>query len=518
MIKSESPLLPEIFSLHGKWRAHRPALIAGGDSWSWHEFNMNLNKVANGLLALNLGKGARVILLMSNGAAMVECLFGVMKSGLVSAPLNISVSNEALVNMICDSGASAILTTADLAHRIEEISEHIPTQCYENRICADGRRDGWRTYEDWRNAQSPDEPEANIAPDDMLNIIYSSGTTGQPKGIVHTHKGRRDWAYDLSIALRYHSASRFLVTIGLYSNISWVGMLCTLMAGGTLVINGKFNAKTLWPMLESQKITHLCMVPIMYQQLIDVEGHEGFDISRMDGMMSAGSPLHMHTRAAIFERFPCGITELYGLTEGVITTLDPEDAQGRMSSVGLPLMGTDLKILANDDQECTVGKSGEIVSRGRIVMPGYFNREATTQEAIYTDAQGRQWLRTGDIGYLDAEGYLYIVDRKKDMILSGGQNIYPQDIEAILITHTDIADTVVIGVKSSKWGETPMGLVVLKTDADESAESIRAWCNAKLGKQQRLAGIELISEIPRNPNGKSLKHELRKRFKDVVYD
>ncbi|PHR91761.1 MAG: long-chain fatty acid--CoA ligase [Robiginitomaculum sp.] len=524
MIKSESPFLPEIFALHGKWRAHRPALIADGQSWNWGDFNANLNRVANGLLDMKLAKGTRVILLMGNGVAMVECLFGIMKAGLVSAPLNTSVSDEAILNMIIDSGAQAIIASADQAQRIDVMAASLPATCYENRICAQGLRDaprdGWRHYESWRDAQDADEPDIKIDNDDMLNIIYSSGTTGQPKGIVHTHQGRRDWAYDLSIALRYHGASRFMATIGLYSNISWVGMLCSLMAGGTLILNGKFDAQKLWPELERLQVTHLAMVPVMYQHLIDVPEHANYDVSSMIGMMSAGSPLHEHTRTAMFARFPCGITELYGLTEGVITTLDPEDSLGRMSSVGLPLIGTDLKILDENDQDCPNGKAGEIVSRGRIVMPRYLNRDEATRESIYEDGLGRQWLRTGDIGYLDAQGYLYIVDRKKDMVLSGGQNIYPQDIEAVLITHPDIEDVAVIGVKSKKWGETPMGVVVMKNSSGSgvSAQTLREWCNARLGKQQRLSGLEITDVIPRNANGKILKHQLRDIYKDVVYD
>ena len=517
MIKQTNPLLPDIFALHGKWRAGKPALIAGGQSLNWQDFVGRMNQVANGLHGLGLQKGDRVVVLMSNSAEMAEALFGIMMGGLVSAPLNTSVTDEAILSMTRDSGAAAIICSEDQAERIENTRKDLPKAAQTNLICAGKSRAGWEDFAVWRDAQSSARPDVKIEPGDYLNIIYSSGTTGQPKGIVHTHQGRRDWAYDLSIALRYDSSTRFLATIGLYSNITWVGMLCTLLAGGTLLIAETFDAVAMWDIIERDRITHLSMVPVMYERMMTVEDNRRYDTTSMRGMMSAGSPLREPVKAALFERFHCGIIELYGLTEGVITTLDPEDAAGRLASVGLPLLGTDLKILDDDDKECPIGTAGEIVSSGRIVMPEYLGRREATQEALWVDEGGLHWLRTGDIGYLDEEGYLYIVDRKKDMILSGGQNIYPQDIEAIIVTHPDVEDVAVIGVKSEKWGETPLALIALKNGKGNS-EEIKSWTNEKLGKQQRIAGLEFIDEIPRNPNGKILKRELRKTYKDRIFD
>lgn len=258
------------------------------------------------------------------------------------------------------------------------------------------------------------------------------------------------------------------------------------------------------------------MVPTLYERMMDVD-HKGYNASSVQGMMSAGSPLRAPVKAALFDRFECGIIELYGLTEGVITTLDPEDAAGRLSSVGLPLLGTDLKILDEEDRECETGQAGEIVSCGRIVMPEYFNKEKTTRDALWIDEEGTHWLRTGDIGYLDDEGFLFIVDRKKDMILSGGQNVYPQDIEAVMASHEDVKDVAVIGVKSRKWGETPLAVIAAKKE-DIDKDALRNWTNAQMGKQQRIVDVDIIEEIPRNPNGKILKRELRKKYESRLFD
>lgn len=516
IIHPTDPLLPDIFALHGKWRASKPAVIADNETLNWKDFNERTYQVANGLIGMGLEKGDRVIVLMSNGLPMMEALFGIMAGGFVSAPLNVSVTDNSILNMVKDSGAKTILASAEHAPRIEGLAEKLPVTTYENRICEGPAPSGWHQFDSWRDRQSRTRPDVKLSPDDYLNIIYSSGTTGQPKGIVHTHKGRRDWAYDMALTLRYNSSARFLVTIGLYSNITWVGLLSTMLSGGTVLINGKFDAQDLWERIERDKLTHLSMVPTLYERMMDFD-HSRYDASSMQGMMSAGSPLRESVKAALFERFECGIIELYGLTEGVITTLDPEDATGRLSSVGLPLLGTDLKILDENDEECETGKAGEIISCGRIVMPEYFNKEDVTKESLWIDGQGTHWLRTGDIGYLDAEGFLYIVDRKKDMILSGGQNVYPQDIEAVMVGHDDVRDVAVIGVKSRKWGETPLAVIATQ-NGHLDKDALKIWTNNQVGKQQRIVDIDIVDEIPRNPNGKILKRELRKNYEGRLFD
>jgi len=517
MIRATAPLLPDYFKLHAKWRADKPALICGDKTYSWAEFVKTLNQISNGLSQDGLQKGDRVIVVMDNSAAMAEVLFGIMIGGYVSAPLNTSVSSNAIRNMIVDSGAKAIFASGTHLEKLNHILKEMGEQAPEILISAEGYNRGWMPYEKWVSRASMVEPSVQIGPNDYLNIIYSSGTTGQPKGIAHTHQGRLNWAYDLANALRYNSSARFMATIGLYSNITWVGMLCTLVSGGTLIVKRKFDPFEAWEDIQSLGVTHLSMVPILFERLIDCPDNAQFDGRSMQGMMSAGSPLRADIRERLFERFSCGITELYGLTEGVITTLDPEEASGRMSSVGKPILGSDLMILDDCDKPCPPKESGEIVMSTRFVMPGYLNRDDATNDSLFIDQTGQHWLRTGDIGYLDEERYLYIVDRKKDMIISGGQNIYPQDIEAVIIAHKNVADVAVIGVKSKKWGETPLAIVCSKNGKIDPLQ-LKNWTNSQVGKQQRIAGVKVFETIPRNPNGKILKRQLREQFKDIQYE
>lgn len=510
---SPSPLLPEILSLHAKWRPERIAVSTQDTDRTWPEFVADNHRFAHGLLAGGVQSGDRVAVFMGNGYPMLTALFGTLASGAVSVPLNTSVSDEAIVSMLVDADVRALIVSHEFRARFQSLLPKLPDGIL--RI-SDSEAPGWQSMQALCKDQPDALPSLSLSHDSPLNIIYSSGTTGLPKGILHTHGGRRDWAYDLSIALRYHSGARTLLTIGLYSNISWVAMLCTLLAGGTLVLHSRFAATAFLETVATKAITHTAMVPIQFQRVLDAQTAAPHDLSSMQAMMSCGSPLHEGLKQALFDTFPCGIVELYGLTEGIITTLDPEDAAGRWSSVGKPLLGTDILIVNDDDEPCAIGVAGEIVSRGRITMPGYWRRDDANATARYVDAQGQVWLRSGDIGHLDASGFLYIVDRKKDMILSGGQNIYPQDIEAIMVAHPDIEDVAVIGVPSERWGETPIALVVPR-DSGTSMASLLGWANERLGKQQRLVECLCIEELPRNPNGKILKRELRKQYGDKRY-
>ncbi len=503
---THAPLLPEILSLHGKWKGEKPAVICGDMTLSWSQFDRATNRVANGLLTKGIGRGHTVGVLMNNSRYMVEALIGIMKSGACSVPLNLSVSNEAVTAMLKDAGVSAVFVSPDQEARLSVFAEKNADILY---VTAD------TAFDAFKNNANDTFPAVAIEDDDPLNSIYSSGTTGMPKGIVQTHRGRRDWAYDLCIALRYTSASRTLFTIGLYSNISWVGMLCTLLAGGTMVVQPGFDATAALTAIQNQQITNFAMVPIQLQRLLEAPDSSRFDLSSIQAVMSCGSPLHADLKEQLFRKLgETTVIELFGLTEGVITTLDPEDAAGRMASVGKPLIGTDIKIVGEDDKEVGVGQAGEIVGIGRIVMPAYLNRPDATDEATWVDPHGRAWLRTGDIGQLDQDGYLYVVDRKKDMILSGGQNIYPQDIEAVLVTHDAVSEVAVIGVPSNKWGETPLAVVVSEPRAAQESSAIIEWANRQLGKQQRLSGLIFAESLPRNPNGKILKRELRQKYKD----
>lgn len=506
MLDESMPLLPEIFALHGRWRGAQPAIIAQDRVVDWASFDRQTNRVANSLVASGARHGDRVALLMSSCVEMLEIIVGTMKAGCVSVPLNVSVSDESARAMLRDSGSAFVFATSDHAPRLEQTADALYIEVEQP---AGTISTNWQSYCAWLAGSNDSAPSIRVSAADLCNIIYSSGTTGEPKGIVHTHLARLLWSYDLAMALRYHAGARTLIVTGLYSNISWAGVLCTFLCGGTLVLRTVFDPADALATIARERITHTAMVPVQYRRMLD-DPSFGLSVrSSLQAMMCVGSPLPVAIKQRLFEAFPCGIIEVYGTTEGIITFQAPEEAQDHLASVGKPLPGLDLRILAADDRPLDDGQSGEIVGRSRFAMLGYWRKPDATASAMWIDAAGKSWLRTGDIGRCDGDGNLYIVDRKKDLILSGGQNIYPADIEAVLMRVPDVVECAVVGVPSETWGESPLALVVMRDTASASADKLRDWLNANVGKQQRVVAVEFRESLPRNPAGKILKRALR---------
>jgi acyl-CoA synthetase (AMP-forming)/AMP-acid ligase II len=450
---SPQPLLvPDIIALNARFLGAKPAIEFEGHVASWTDFGAGTARVANALLAIGLVRGERVVNLMTNTSETAEAMFGVIRAGLCAVPLNCSISDEAVAGMIANSEARAVIACGEHLARIDGLRARFDRDLRDRLIGVRPPAAGWLDYHAIRDAAGREAPDVTIVPADECNIIYSSGTTGLPKGIVHDHACRAAWGSDMAVALRYHAGARTLITLGLFSNISWVAILATFFAGGTVVIRRRFDVYDTLEAIQDARITHTVMVPLQYRMLLECDHYDDYDLSSLDAYMCCGSPLAVPLKRQIMARMPGDFIELYGLTEGLVTILGPEDMAGKIETVGRPCPGQRLAILDNDDKPLPAGDAGEIVGECRFLMAGYHANEDASREATWLHPSGARWLRTGDIGRLDEDGFLTIVDRKKDLILSGGQNIYPLDIEAVLVDHPDVSEVAVIGIPHDKWG------------------------------------------------------------------
>jgi len=507
-------LLPDIIALNAAYLNRKTAFVDRGRRVSWADFGTGTNRVANALGTAGLVKGDRVVVLMKNSYDMAEAMFGVIRGGFVAVPLNVAISDEAVAAMIGNSGARAVIASDEHIDRVERLRKSLPDELEDRFVGLDCRVDGWYDYATFVGGASGDDAGVELSPRDECNIIYSSGTTGLPKGIVHDHACREAWGSDMAVPLRYHSGARTLCNLGLFSNISWVAMLATLYAGGCIVIDRHFSAERCLERIQEEAITHTAMVPLQYQKLVECTSLSAYDLSSLDAYMCCGSPLAPALKRAVMEALPGELIELYGLTEGLVTILGPEDMAAKIDSVGRPSPGQRLLVVGDDDQPLPAGNAGEIVGHSRFMMAGYHDNDAANEEATWVHPDGSRWLRTGDIGRLDEDGFLYLVDRKKDMIISGGQNVYPADIEAVMLEHEAVSEVAVVGIAHEKWGETPLAVVVAAAEID--ADALTAWTNARTGRQQRINGTVIVDELPRNPNGKILKRELRNTYADFA--
>ena len=504
-------MIPDILSTHGTFKPEREAVVCGAQRRLWGDFNRNTNRVANALLAQGVTQGQRVAVMMGNSVEMLEIMFGVVKAGACVVPLSGLLTGEQLAGLIDNSEAVAAFATPEFIDKVDPHLPRLTTLRADARVAVHGEAPGWQSYAHWCEDAPSDTPCVNYRPDDAFNIIYSSGTTGLPKGIVQTHRARTHWAVSNSIEMGFTDQSRALTTTALYSNGTWLMMLPVLFAGGTCVVMPSFDAAHFLQTLQDERITHTFLVPAQFIAVLQQDIH-AYRADDLRVMLCAGSPLRRETKREVVAAFGDKLIELYGYSEGFATMLKPGAPEDKFHTVGTPVLGFELRILDDAGRVLPRGEPGEIAGYGPGMMAGYHRNDAATQALIWRDERGRSFIRSGDVGYLDADGYLVLVDRKKDMIISGGFNVFPSDLEEVVGQHPDVLDVTVIGVPHARWGETPLALVIAQPGVNLDVDAVKTWCNERLAKHQRLSAVELRTDFPRNALGKVLKRILREPY------
>ena len=506
--------LTDFISRNAQWYPDKAAIIFEGERLTWCDFSQRVNRVARYLIQSGVTKGDRVALINQNCLEYPEIMFGILKSGGVLVPISAMLKKETVLLELQDAKPKAIFAGHPYLPLIKGSltgSLNLAAAC---RILISGHAKGWTSYTSLAESGSAVDTEVSVSEEDSYNIIYSSGTTGIPKGIVHTHYARLLFALTCGLEFRIHNEAICIITTPIYSNGTQLTLIPTIMMGGTLVIMPAFDPLTFLKLVQNEKCTHAFMVPTQFIRIMAHPQFDSYDTSSVEMLLSAAAPLRKETKIQILSKFPeSKMAELYGVTEGISTVLRPNEQFAKLGSVGKPRLGGDIKIINDQGQELPPGEIGEIVGFNFSMMKGYHQNPEMTEEVMWHDPEGRQYLKTGDIGRLDSDGYLYILDRKKDMIISGGMNIFPSDIEEVIMQHSEVAEAAVIGVPHQEWGETPLALIVKRNPASAIKENdLKDWINDKLAKYQRIAAVEFRPSLPKNDLEKILKKELRESY------
>lgn len=496
--------IPDLLREHARERPEAAALRQGGRVLRWGELDAWVDRIAARLQALGCAPREAIAICGANALPYVALFLGGLRAGLAVAPLPTGTTTQQLEGMVRDSGARWLFADGS----VPAVAAEVP------RVRMDLEA-GAGSLAEWLGQEAaPPQPVA-IAPDWPFNIIYSSGTTGTPKGIVQPHGMR--WAHVArGEKYGYGPDTVAIASTSLCSNTTLVSVFPALAKGGCVVLTeGRFDPPAWLALAERVRATHAMLVPVQYQRLMAVPEFGRFDLSSFHMKFCTSAPFAAALKADVLARWPGGLVEYYGMTEGGGTCiLEAHLHPDKLHTVGQPAEGHDIRVIDEAGQELPRGATGEVVGRSGAMMTAYHGQPAKTREAEWYDPQGNRYIRTGDVGRFDGDGFLTLLDRRKDMVISGGFNIYPSDLEAVLRGHPAVRDVAVVGVPSAEWGESPVAFVVAGEGAP-APEDLRAWANERLGKTQRLAGVRYLPELPRSDIGKVLKRELREAWRGV---
>ena len=508
LLAQDSGSIPALIRLHARQQPAHAALIAGDERLDYAGFDALLDRVAAALARDGVGPGGAVAIVAYASIPYVAAYLGAVRAGACVAPLQPSLAADSLAAMIDDAGASHVFLDEPAARTLAAATRPIAATA----IALDGSAAG-RAFADWLAPPGASAPDVAVSPEAPFNLIYSSGTTGTPKGIVQSHRMR--WAHVRRGGLfGYGPEAISLISTPLYSNTTLVSLLPTLALGGTAVLMPRFDAGEFLRLAERHRISHAMLVPVQYERILRHADFDRTDLSSFRVKFATSAPFAAALKAEVLRRWPGGLVEYFGMTEGGGTCiLVAHEFPDKLHTVGRPAEGHDIRVLDDAGRELGPGEVGEIVGHSpAAMMTGYHRRPADTAAIEWRDATGKRFIRTGDLGSYDADGFFTIVGRKKDVIISGGFNIYPVDLEAALAAHAAVAEAAVVGVPSARWGETPVAFVVLAPGHTADADGLRAFANARLGATQRLADVAIVAALPRSPIGKVLKRELRDAY------
>jgi long-chain acyl-CoA synthetase len=506
--------IADLIRVHGKERPDKPALTFEGRTLTFGELDARSNQVAQALLAEGVGAADRVAILDKNSIEYFELLFGGGKVNAANVAVNWRLAAPEVAQILQDSQAKVLVVGQAFVGVLDAIAADLPNV---KKIVVVGGHDGYPSYDEWVDAQPANDTGIESGPNDVGFQLYTSGTTGLPKGVMLTNSNlfsllptaAPDWGFDensvnLVAMPLFHIGGSGYATVGLF-----VGCHTILMR--------EVDPAAMLAIIPEKGVTNMFAVPAVLQFMLMVPGVDDMDFSTLRVIVYGASPISVEVLSGSIKTFGCKFIQAYGMTEttGAVVALMPEDHDPtgpnahRLRAAGKPMAGVELRIVDPDTNgDAGVGEVGEIWIRTGQNMLGYWNKPDETAKTITPDG----WLKTGDAGYLDADGYLFIHDRVKDMIISGGENIYPAEVENCLMSHPGVADVAAFGIPHEKWGETVHVVVVKAAGQDPTPEEIITFARERIAPFKCPTSVSFAEALPRNPSGKILRRELRTPF------
>jgi acyl-CoA synthetase (AMP-forming)/AMP-acid ligase II len=489
--------------------------VATGRRFSYRGANARCNQTANGLRELGVVKGDRVALLLMNGVEFFETFFAIAKLGAICVPLNWRLVPDELEFILSDSGTSTLVFGAEFVDTVVDLRGRAGLRAGGDGaggigayVQVGGEAGGFAvSYADACSGQSPEDLELAGVDEDPLYIMYTSGTTGLPKGVVHTHATALWGSLTMLATVEARYADRYIVALPLFHVGALTPLTGNVHRGVTNVILRAFDPADVWRLIEAERVQTMLAVPAMLNFMMQVPERHSADLSHLRWIMSGAAPVPVSLIEAYAE-MGIAVHQVYGMTEtcGPACLTSPEAARSKAGSTGKAFMHTEVRVVDESGADVETGEPGEVWISGPHIMKEYWNRPEATAEALVDG-----WLRSGDIATVDEDGFIYIQDRKKDMIISGGENVYPAEIENVILAHTGVRDVAVIGQPSGRWGESAFAVVV-RSDPEVQEGEILGHCQGKMARFKQPRGVAFLEEIPRNPSGKVLKRVLREQF------
>lgn len=496
------------------------ALVYQNHRLTFRELNHRVNQLAHALYKQGIKKGDRVGILLKNCTHFIEIDFALSKTGIVRVPLNARLADSDHEYMLNDAEANTLIFGNDFTDTVGRIRSRLKTVNTFVRVSnglVESALSDTLEYESFILDHSPEDPPSNIEEDDLHTIFYTSGTTGKPKGVMLT---QRSWAnVTINLILDYGPITEHDVILNLQPLSHGAGffILPFFIRGATNILVPEFNASLIFETIERERVSVLKLVPTMLYQLLESKEKSNYDFSSLHSIIYGGSPIAVDKLIEAVTFFGKKLTQLYGQAEApmCISTLSkedhhiegPEEITKGLASAGKPLTNVEVKIVDEDGEEVSTGSIGEILVKGDHIMKGYWKLPDETAKTLRNG-----WIYTGDVGYSDSRGYIFLVDRKKDIIISGGFNIYSREIEDTIRSHPDVQDVAVIGVPDDKWGEAVKAVVIPRKDVSLKEEEVIDFCRSKIAGFKKPKTVEVVAELPYNPYGKIQKSLIKERY------